>query len=129
MNVFVFFSTLSGLMPKPMAKKLLVPIYLPYWMHRRVLKVKRAFIPPILPPHESSHWPDITRFVNYYPCMTRIATSCYMMTLSLEYPAVAKSGLIEFIRSEMVKSNLQPRTIIVRRSPFSRTRSIIRRRI
>jgi SAM-dependent methyltransferase len=29
-----------------MAEKLLVPIYLPRWMHRAVLKVKRALIPP-----------------------------------------------------------------------------------
>jgi hypothetical protein len=30
-----------------MAEKLLVPIYLPHWMHRAVLKVKRAFIPQV----------------------------------------------------------------------------------
>ena len=32
-----------------MAEKLLVPIYLPDWMHRTVLSVKRAFIPPTPP--------------------------------------------------------------------------------
>ena len=32
-----------------MAEKLLVPIYLPRWMHRTVLSVKRAFIPPMPP--------------------------------------------------------------------------------
>lgn len=29
-----------------MAERLLVPIYLPRWLHRTVLRVKRAFIPP-----------------------------------------------------------------------------------
>ena len=32
-----------------MAEKLLVPIYLPHWMHRAVLKAKRALIPPAQP--------------------------------------------------------------------------------
>ena len=30
-----------------MTEKLLVPIYLPSWMHRAVLKMKRTFIPPV----------------------------------------------------------------------------------
>ncbi len=33
-----------------MAEKLLVPVYLPGWLHRTVLAVKRAFIPPAPPP-------------------------------------------------------------------------------
>jgi len=33
-----------------MFKRYLVPVYLPTWIHRPILKVKRAFIPPVPPP-------------------------------------------------------------------------------
>jgi SAM-dependent methyltransferase len=39
-----------------MAEKLLVPIYLPRWMHRIVLKVKRAFVPPTPPVPATNIW-------------------------------------------------------------------------
>ena len=39
-----------------MAEKLLVPIYLPRWMHQTLIKVKRALIPPARPDTQITIW-------------------------------------------------------------------------
>ena len=112
-----------------MAEKLLVPIYLSYWMHCGVLKVERTFIPPPPPPHESSHWPDIATICEL---LSMRDTKRYVVVhddVIIGVPDVAKPQLIEFIRGETLKSGLQPPTMTVRRTPFSWTRSIIGRRL
>src|SRR5260370_14828346 len=42
--------------PFLMVENLLVPIYVPGWMHRTVLRVKRAFIPPAPSPPAITIW-------------------------------------------------------------------------
>jgi hypothetical protein len=45
--------------------RFLAPIYLPRWLHKPILYVKRAYILPTPPPHESS--PTGRRDI--FPCM------------------------------------------------------------
>ena len=109
-------------------ERFLAPIYLPRWLHKPILDVKRAFISPTPPPHESSHWPDITTICKLLSMHDTNRCVVVHDDVIIRVPDVAKPRLIEFIRGEKLKSGLQPRTMTVRRTPFSWRRSIIGRR-
>jgi hypothetical protein len=88
----------------------------------------RLFLAPPPPPHESGHWPDITTICKL---LSMQDTNRYVVVhddVIIGVPDAAKPRLIEFIRSETLKSALQPPTVTVRRTPFSWTRSIIGKR-
>lgn len=88
----------------------------------------RLFLAPPPPPHECSHWPNITTICKL---LSMHNTNRYVAVhddVIIGVPDVAKPRLIEFIRGETVKSDLQSPTITVRRTPFSWTRSILGRR-
>jgi hypothetical protein len=88
----------------------------------------RLFLAPPPLPHEPTHWPDIATICELLSVRN---TKRYVVVhddVIIGVPDVAKPRLIEFIRGETVKSGLQPRTISLRRTPFSWARSIIGRR-
>lgn len=88
----------------------------------------RLFLAPPPPPHEASHWPDISTICKL---LSMHDTNRYVMVhddVIIGVPDVAKPRLIEFIRGGTLKSGLQPRAMTARRTPFSWTRSIIGRR-
>ncbi len=96
--------------------------------HMVLIDDARLFLAPPPPPHESSHWPDITKICKLLSMYDKNRYVVVHDDVIIAVPDVAKPRLVEFIRGKTHKNGLEPPAIAVRRSPLSWTRSIIGRR-